>query len=145
MFGQEQPITYINLHFSHSLRIPYKTVDIEVVKRKSEVVLFLTSKPANEDSKWDYSNKSEEYKISDQEFNNLLDQLEKINTKDIAQHFGEFTLDSYSTTITFGGISNKISYTLGSLIKEEDSSLKYYMSLCKDLLVLAQLDPDEIL
>ncbi|NME71674.1 hypothetical protein [Flammeovirga aprica] len=143
LLGQENPISYIKLEITHPIeKTPYNRITIELLKRPNrahddkEVVLSVNTKPS---SLYEIRGYKKLNGITVQDFDMLL---QKINALDITPYFNIFDQGGYSTTITYGTMSNNISYKLSGLQEGKEYPIS---SFCKNILRLIKLNPDEIL
>jgi len=146
-FGQQtnDKIDYIGFKFYHSLRFVNHEVSIEIIKRKSEVVVKTTSTPMNNDKEWENTKIDTSFTIDKSKFielTNKVSELNKINLNK-AMIGG---LDGTLCTIEFGTYGSTVSYKFWTPdCDTKERELSYFLNLCKILIETGGLEPKEIL
>ena len=141
----DKNITLLEFHFEHSLRIPDYMIDIVINKRKDSINLHLTSTPMKGHPEWEYTKRDTSFRIADSVFNQLLNSVREISSKDLEYALDEGD-DGESCEIRYGNYQNWISYlvwTPGYNSKERKT--KDFLEACRQIIKAAKLDPNKIL
>jgi hypothetical protein len=147
-FGQQltSKIDFVTFEFSHSKRIPYSSIKINIENRPEECSVQVYSSAKNNDKEWKYSVIDTTYVIESNVFNELVKDVLLLNKIDLNRVFLEGGLDGTTCVISFGTFGNSISYhfwTPDNLT--ELRGLENFLVICKKMIRIGGLDPKEIL
>lgn len=143
----EDLITHVSFSFAHSLRIPYNKVHIKIIKRQNETEVLVRSEAMNNDKTWAYSVIDTSFLIDKEIFEGLSHELSFLTQMDLRRPFLiDAGLDGTTCVIEFGCYGNTVSYKFWT----PDSGtaprgLTKFLELCKEIIRIGGLDPDEIL
>lgn len=135
-------IKYISYRYSHSMRIPYSEVTIEIFKKPNYALVKVHSKAANNDKQWEYSKIKNEFKIDLKTFDKLSKKLVALNSIELNKGDG---FDGTTSIIEFGNGNQNFKYKVWTPESNtEKRGLNYFLDCCKELILLGKLDPKEI-
>jgi hypothetical protein len=136
-----------NIEFSYhsGLRIPYNKVVINIERNNDEAIIYVESKPLNDDPKWKYS------KIDTILFTDVktLDKLAKSITvldKIDINKAHTIGLDGYSCKIEYGAKGKNKSYRFWSPTSNtEKRGLTEFVKLCEQIFEISGLKKQKII
>ena len=146
-FGQQvnDKIDYIAFRFSHSLRIPYSQVTIEIIKRQTETIVEVHSKPMNNDNEWKSSKIDKSFGIEEKIFIELTNEVLDLNKIDLKKALVG-GVDGTECAIEFGTYGSTVTYKFWSPDYDtRKRELTDFMRLCKELIKIGGLDPSKVL
>jgi len=127
------------------LRIPYNEVVINMERNSEEVIVYVHSKPLNDDPKWKYS-KIDTVLFKDvRTFNKLTKSVISLDKIDIdkAHTIG---LDGYTCKIEYGAKGKNKSYRFWSPTSDtKKRGLTEFVNLCEQILEISGLKKKEII
>lgn len=144
-FSQEfkSKINYIGFEFSHSRRIPYHIISINILKGKDNADVHILSKPMNDEKKWANTAIDTSTIISIETFNQLVEEVIKLNKIDLFKAFEPAGLDGTSCEIRFGSYSNYIGYTFWAPFSlTEQRGLTDFQRICQKIIVICGFNED---
>ncbi|WP_162127680.1 hypothetical protein [Flavobacterium phycosphaerae] len=143
-FSQQtnKSINYICYRYSHSMRIPYSEVTIEIFKKQKYAIVKVRSKAANNDKQWEYSKIKNEFKVDLKTFEKLTKKLVPLQTIELDKGMG---FDGTNSEIEFGNGNKNFKYNAWTPeLNTDKRGLNYFLDCCKELILLGKLDPKEI-
>jgi len=147
-YGQQEnnPITDIRFHYSHSMRIPFSSVNIEFHKNlKNKAKIFIESTAENDNPKWKYSVIDTSYVIENKIFEEIAIKVKNLEKIDLNKAY-EIGADGSTCTISFGGNGKEISYSFWiPEVDTEKRGLTDFYNLCKEIISICKLDLKQIL
>ncbi|MBL4587124.1 MAG: hypothetical protein JKX84_08735 [Flavobacteriales bacterium] len=141
----QDTISKVKFEFSHSRRIPFCNISIEIDKKEKQTQLHLISWPMNKDSMWAYSRVDTVFEISQTDFKTIVDLLLLINEKDIEKNKDYHGLDGTDCTISFGAEGNMKTYWAWSPGYGTERNLTEFWKTCKLIVKTAGLKPRKVL
>ena len=142
---KKNEIQFIKLEIEHSKRIPDATVIIEMTKNNNEIIVHLVSIPMFDSQEWKHTKRDTTFSIQKKIFKDLSKAIIKLKKSDFskADIHGK---DGIECSLKFGTITNTIEYKFWSPdIETEKRGLTEYLNLCKQLIEVVKLKPDDIL
>jgi hypothetical protein len=147
-YGQQgnNPITDIRFHYSHSMRIPFSSVNIEFHKNlKNKTKIFISSTAKSNDPKWRYSVIDTSYVIDNKIFEEIAAKVKIFEEINLNKAY-EIGADGSTCKITFGGNGKEISYCFWIPgVDTEKRGLTDFYNLCKEIILICKLDSKQIL
>jgi hypothetical protein len=139
-------IDHIAFRFSHSRRIPNSFVEIELIKRKSETTVYVNSTPMNNDKQWERTRIDTSFMIENTIFEELTNQVLLLTKIDLNRAlFLGAGLDGTASTIEFGKYGATVAYKFWDPDYLTDKrGLSVFFDLCKKIIKIGGLDPQEI-
>jgi hypothetical protein len=140
-------IDEIEFIYLSSRRIPYSEVRINIRRRpnKDSALVFIESRPANNDPKWNYSKIEKLITIDLKTFQKLTDEaisLDKINIE--KAYLDGF--DGSTWEIQFGSKGKNKSYSFWSpKLDTQKRGLSEFVDLCEQIVQVSVLKKEEIL
>lgn len=138
-------IEYIAFKFSHS-RISNSNLEIRLIKRPSEIAVLVNSMPMERNKRWDCSIIDTCFYIDRSRFDELAIEVLELTKLDLYMAFEMAGLDGILCSIEFGGYGNTLTYSFWSPdSRTEFRGLSTFVELCKKLILIGGLKPEEIL
>jgi len=142
---EKYKIEIINLTIEHSKRIPYASISIRLTREKSETKAHLVSSPRNDDEEWKYSRIDTIITIDNKTFDELDYASNNLMKKDLSKSEMDGK-DGTESVLVFGTNSAMTLYKFWSPDYEtETRGLTEYLEICKKLVEVVGLKPDDIL
>jgi hypothetical protein len=97
-------------------------------------------------TKWKSTKINESYSISETEFNEIVDAVQRISCDQIKSNLGYFGNDGTICKITFGNYFSEISYKIWTPNHEtKERDLQNFLTACEVVLETGNLNPIKIL
>lgn len=141
----------IHFEFHHSRRIPYRHIVIEMTQKcmtDSAIITIVSSPYDTISNKWNYSKIDTTIEISRNDFENIINSVKQIKNVEIDYNPNILVSQKDGTIciIGYGNSQDYVSFRFWSPdYKTEDRKLQEFLSACKQILTIANLDPKEIL
>jgi hypothetical protein len=137
----------INFSFTHSRRIPYNYVNINIIKRQDIITIKVKSIPLDTISlKWKYSIIDTTFMLSKHELDILIQSLNKIKSSDIISKLDFIGFDGTSYAIEFGSFDNTVKYKVWSPdYNTIERNLQSFLETCKFFITTAKLNLNDII
>ena len=105
----------------------------------------MKSYPLRSDKKWDHSIIDTSFVVEKDVFIELANQVIELNKTNLSKALGG-GLDGTTCSIEFGSYSSSVTYKFWTPdYKPKERGLAYFLTLCRRLIEIADLDPKEIL
>lgn len=135
----------INLEIQDSRRIPFNNINIKINSFAQDIEVKVQSTPKSKLEKWQYSKIDTLFTINKIQFNKVFKSIQKIDLSDIHNTFYVSHKDGYSSSLSFGGYDNKITYKVRSPSNKGDKGyIPNYKETCVLILKLAGFSQEEI-
>lgn len=144
----DEPIKYIRLEFSHSLRIAFNNLEIALMlyygNKNDNIKVIAKSTPLYDDGSFQKSIIDTSFLIDRTEFQKIIGLIKNISANEI---FSQETLgdDGSTCRICFGTHQNYVSYSVWSPdYNTKERRLESFMLAFKTIIELAKIDPENI-
>jgi len=138
-------ISYISFELQHTRRAPNNHVLIEIEKKQNETIVKSSSIPSDDSKKWAKTKVDTSFSFDSKVFVELLDNVLLIENINLNNAFLEGADGTYCS-IEFGTFGNSIKYKFWSpTCMTEYRGLNDFLNLCKRIIIIGGLIPEEIL
>lgn len=136
----------VKFTFQHSLRIPFKVVEVSIVPSKDHAKVSLKCDPMIYDGEnWKSSPLDTIYRISRTDYDQIISTIESIQYSETMNHFNTTGTDGTMCILEYGSWQNSIKLSIWSPDADtKNRKLEEFLETCKLILWSAQLDPKEI-
>lgn len=145
--SQTQKIDEIEFSYINSRRIPFSDIKITISRlyRKDSAVLFIQSRPASNDPKWEYSKIEKFMTIDLKDFQKFADSTSSFDRINIDKAY-ENGHDGSTWQIQFGSKGKKKSYSFWSpKYNKRERGLTTFVNLSEQIIEASNLKKEEIL
>ena len=143
----EPKVDEIKFSYESGLRIPYNVVKINISRMSTgdSAVVFIESRPANNDPQWEYS-KIEKFVIIDfKTFNKFAEIATSLDKIEIEKAYRQ-GYDGSTWEIQFGSKGKNKSYSFWSpKSNSKERGLSKFVALCEEIVEVSKLNKKEIL
>jgi hypothetical protein len=141
-----QNICYVGFKLVHSRRIPNQIVEINIIRKQEETIVKVVTNPKNNDTQWSKTKIDTSFVVSNNILTDLSNNILHLKDIDLNKAFQPAGLDGTSCTVTFGTFGNTISYKFWTPDSMTDfRCLTEFLNICKTILKIGGLKPEEIL
>ena len=139
-------INYITFKLYHSKRIPHQSVAITINKKNNEYWVHVSSIPKDSNIKWKQTSIDTTYKLDNKIFIELANDVLTLPKIDLNKAFVKPGLDGTTCSIEFGTFGNTIAFNFWTPDSDtENRDLTDYLEICKRIITIGRLNPEDIL
>lgn len=137
----------VKFTFQHSLRIPFKKVEISITQGADNAQVSLKCDPMIYDGEnWKSNPLDTTYRISKSDYNRITNTIESIKFSEMMNHFNTMGTDGTMCILEYGSWQNSIKLSVWTPDADtKNRKLEEFLKACELVLQSAQLDPKVIL
>jgi hypothetical protein len=138
-------IENITLTIGNARRIPYHIVKIKIKNRENIIQVNVSSRPKNDDLKWQYSKIDTTFSIDHNTFKDIVDKLSDLSKIDLYRAMTKGGIESTNFILEFGTWGVNISYKFSEPDNlTELRSLNDFLLICEKIIKVGGLNSKDL-